>query len=478
MASADTVSWTGDDAAKVTGGWITHPWLANGVSIDSRTVASGERFVALVGDRFDGHDYVNAALKAGAVAAMVSRVPDSIEMAAPLLVVPNTQTGLSALGAAGRARSRARVVGVTGSVGKTGTKEMLRLTLSAFGSVHASVRSYNNAIGVPLTLANLPKETDYAVVEIGMNHDGEIAALSELSRPHVAVVTTVAPVHLGNFNSIDDIASAKAEIFVGVESGGIAVLNRDNPFFRQLRSAAEIGVEQVIGFGCATDANIRLIKYDASPGCNTLTVEIEGNPLVYQLGADGLHWACNSLAVLGVIHGFGENPHAAVGCLADFQGMQGRGVRHSINLGDGEFELIDDSYNASPVSMCAALEVLGTSRPKHSGRRIAVLGDMLELGSGEGAFHAKLADNVAAANVDLTFTVGNRMLHLRDALSSVRRGGHAEFASQIITPVIFALGRGDVVLVKGSHGSGMSGVVDALLQASDGPDMAIVDNSH
>jgi len=331
---------------------------------------------------------------------------------------------------------------------------------------------------VPLTLANLPKETDYAVVEIGMNHDGEIAALSELSRPHVAVVTTVAPVHLGNFNSIDDIASAKAEIFVGVESGGIAVLNRDNPFFRQLRSAAEIGVEQVIGFGCATDANIRLIKYDASPGCNTLTVEIEGHPIVYQLGADGLHWACNSLAVLGVIHGFGENPHAAVGCLADFQGMQGRGVRHSINLGDGEIELIDDSYNANPVSMCAALEVLGTSRPKHSGRRIAVLGDMLELGSGEGAFHAKLADNVAAANVDLTFTVGNRMLHLRDALSSVRRGGHAEFASQIITPVIFALGRGDVVLVKGSHGSGMSGVVDALLQASDGPDMAIVDNSH
>ena len=478
MAPADTVSWTGDDAAKVTGGWITHPWLANGVSIDSRTVASGELFVALVGDRFDGHEYVNAALKAGAVAAMVSRVPDSIEMPAPLLVVLNTQTGLSALGAAGRARSRARVVGGTGSVGKTGTKEMLRLTLSAVGSVHASVRSYNNAIGVPLTLANLPKETDYAVVEIGMNHDGEIAALSELSRPHVAVVTTVAPVHLGNFNSIDDIASAKAEIFVGVESGGIAVLNRDNPFFRQLRSAAEIGVEQVIGFGCAADANIRLIKYDAFPGCNTLTVEIEGHPIVYQLGADGLHWACNSLAVLGVIHGFGENPHAAVGCLADFQGMQGRGVRHSINLGDGEIELIDDSYNANPVSMCAALEVLGTSRPKHSGRRIAVLGDMLELGSGEGAFHAKLADNVAAANVDLTFTVGNRMLHLRDALSSVRRGGHAEFASQIITPVIFALGRGDVVLVKGSQGSGMSGVVDALLQASDDPDMVIVDNSH
>ncbi|HIA21543.1 MAG TPA: UDP-N-acetylmuramoyl-tripeptide--D-alanyl-D-alanine ligase, partial [Alphaproteobacteria bacterium] len=282
MASADTVSWTGDYAAKVTGGWITHPWLANGVSIDSRTVASGELFVALVGDRFDGHDYINAALKAGAAAAMVSRVPDAVEMEAPLLVVPNTQTGLSALGAGGRARSRAQVVGVTGSVGKTGTKEMLRLTLSAFGSVHASVRSYNNAIGVPLTLANLPEESDYAVVEIGMNHSGEIAALSELSRPHVAVVTTVAAAHLGNFNNVDEIASAKAEIFVGIEPGGIAVLNRDNPFFRQLRSAAEISVEQVIGFGCATDATIRLIKYDASPGCNTLTVEIEGNPLVYQ----------------------------------------------------------------------------------------------------------------------------------------------------------------------------------------------------
>ena len=477
MALAGTELWAADDAAKATGGLINQPWTASGVSIDSRTLAPGELFVALVGAYFDGHDYINAALRAGAAAAMVSRVPDAVEPQAPLLRVMDTQSGLSALGAAGRNRSRARVIGVTGSVGKTGTKEMLRLALSAFGSVHASIRSYNNAIGVPLTLANLPEDMDYAVIEIGMNHAGEIAALSKLARPHVGVITNVAAVHLGNFNNIDEIATAKSEIFDGIEADGIAVLNRDSPFFERLRSAAEGAVEQVIDFGRAEGATIQLMEYDSASGSNSLMVNIAGRTLAYQLGADGLHWACNSLAVLGVLHGLGESAQDGVGSLTDFQAMQGRGARYLINLGDGEIELIDDSYNANPVSMCAALNLLGSARPKHSGRKIAILGDMLELGSDEGILHAGLAENVTAADVDLVFTVGSRMLHLREALSPNRLGAHAGYASQIVAPVVFALGRGDVVLVKGSQGSNMAGVVEALRQASDSPD-TVVASSH
>ena len=478
MASAGTELWTADAAARATGGRINLPWTASGVSIDSRTLLPGELFIALIGTYFDGHDYINAALRAGAAAAMVSRVPDTVGPQAPLLRVTDTQIGLSALGAAGRDRSRARVIGVTGSVGKTGSKEMLRLALSVFGSVHASIRSYNNAIGVPLTLANLPEDMDYAVIEIGMNHAGEIAALSKLSRPHVGVITNVAAVHLGNFNNIDEIAAAKCEIFDGIESDGIAVLNRDSPFFEQLRSAAEGSVEQVIGFGRAEGATIQLMEYDPEPGSNSLMVNVAGQTLAYQLGADGLHWACNSLAVLGVFHGLGESAQDAIGSLKEFQAMQGRGARYVINLGEGEIELIDDSYNANPVSMCVALDLLGSARPKHSGRKIAILGDMLELGSDESLLPARLAENITAADVDLVFTVGSRMLHLREALSPNRLGAHAGYASQIVGPVVFALGRGDVVLVKGSRGSNMAGVVEALRQASNNLDTVVATSSH
>ena len=467
MPPVGTVSWIHSDAAMVTGGRVTCPWSASGVSIDSRTVAPGELFVALVGERFDGHDFIGAALEAGAAAAMVSRVPDSFETEWPLLVVSNTNDALSALGAAGRERSRATVVGITGSVGKTGTKEMLRLALSAFGSVHATLRSYNNSIGVPLTLANLPAEAHLAVVEMGMNHSGEISVLSKLSRPHIVVITSVAETHLGNFENVAEIAKAKAEIFDGVEPGGAAVLNQDNSYFQQLRSAAKISVDEVIGFGRVREATIRLAEYAPAPGRNTLSVEVAGHTYVYELGADGLHWAYNSLVVLGVAHWLGKDTRTAVDPLACFQGVQGRGLRHTIDLGDGEIELIDDSYNASPLSMAAAIDLLGASQPKFTGRRIAILGDMLELGVGENAFHAQLAENVIAADVDLTFTVGQRMLHLRDALSPARCGAHTEIASQIIVPAIFALRRGDVVLVKGSQGTGMGDVVQALLAASD-----------
>ena len=467
MPPVAAVSWKDSHAAMVTGGRVTCPWSASGVSIDSRTVAPGELFVALVGERFDGHDYIKAAMEAGAAAAMVSRVPDSVETEWPLLVVPNTNVALFALGAAGRQRSRATVVGITGSVGKTGTKEMLRLALSAFGSVHASLQSYNNSIGVPLTLANLPADADFAVIEMGMNHGGEISVLSKLSRPHIVVITTVAAAHLGNFENMSEIAKAKAEIFDGIEPEGAAVLNQDNGYFQQLCSAARGGIDEVIGFGRATGATIRLTDYIPSPGRNTLSVEVAGQMFVYQLGADGLHWAHNSLAVLGVIYWLGKDTHSAAGRLALFRGMEGRGLRHSIDLGDGKIELIDDSYNASPVSMMASIELLGASQPKCAGRRIAILGEMLELGSGGGAFHAKLADAVIAADVALTFTVGRQMSHLRDALSPERCGAHAEIVSQIIGPAILSLRQGDVVLVKGSQGTGMGDVVRALLAASD-----------
>ncbi len=461
-----SLSWEADEAALATGGRNTGPWVAKGVSIDSRTIGAGELFVALVGERVDGHDYLDDAFEAGAAAAMVSSVPTSSKGQLPLLVVSDTRTGLTALGTAGRSRSRAMVIGVTGSVGKTGTKEMLRLVLSEFGFVHASRESYNNAIGVPLTLANLPKDADYAVIEIGMSHSGEIAPLSKMSRPNVGVITNVSAAHIANFKDVDEIADAKAELFDGIDPDGIAILNRDNDHFRWLNLRAQKTTKRVISFGCDKDADVQLVQYDCSPGQNAITVKINDQRIIYTLGADGLHWAHNTLAVLGVVYGIGKNPDHAMYRLANFQGVHGRGIRYLINPGNGVIELIDDSYNANPTSMTAALKLLGELQPRTGGRKIAVLGDMLELGHSADSMHANLLEDVIAANVDLTFTVGSHMLNLHSSLSPLQRGPHAHHADALISSVISVLGSGDVVLVKGSHGINMGCIVSALLTAS------------
>ncbi|MBV8538200.1 MAG: UDP-N-acetylmuramoyl-tripeptide--D-alanyl-D-alanine ligase, partial [Alphaproteobacteria bacterium] len=427
-----TALWTAQDSAAATGGRATSAFAATGVSIDSRTVQKGDLFVALKGPNHDGHDHVASALAAGAAAAMVAQIPADVPATAPLLVVADTLRGLEGLGGAARARSRARVAAVTGSVGKTSTKEALRLALDAGGRpkrpTHASAASFNNHIGVPLTLARLPGDAEFAVFEIGMNHAGEITPLTKLVRPNAAIITTVEGVHTENFaDGIDGVAAAKAEIFEGFGAGdGVAVLNRDNRFFDVLAERARArGAARVLGFGADARAEYRLAEFKAEPTASTVTAEAEGRRLTYRIGAPGRHWAFNTLAVLAACDALGVDIEAASAAFATFAAQKGRGQRHRIALAGGAYELIDDSYNASPVSMRASFEVLKAAAPGPGGRRIAVLGDMLELGLAAAALHADLAEPLAAAGVDLVFTCGAHMQHLHDALPPARRGGHA-----------------------------------------------------
>jgi len=458
------VLWQGAEVVRATGGRLTRDFAAAGVSIDSRSLQPGDLFVALKGENRDGQQFVRAAFDAGAAAAVVRVRPLDVDANRPLVLVGDPLRALEDLGRAGRARARARVVGVTGSVGKTGTKEMLARALGALGTCHVSVGSFNNQFGVPLSLARLDPETAFAVFEMGMNHPGEIAALTRMVRPEIALITTVEAVHLGQFEGTDQIAEAKAEIFLGVEPGGVAVLNRDNPFFRQLAlRARQSGVKKILTFGTLADADIRLLAYQPEPGANRVCAEGPGGQVDYRLAIDGRHWALNSLGVLGVVVALGGDPARAAAALADMPAPKGRGARLRIAFGQGSIELIDDSYNASPASMRAAFAVLAETRlPSPAGRRIAVLGDMLELGPSESALHAGLAGDLSRAGIDLVFTVGSRMQALAAALPAAMRSGHFADAQTAVAPLIGALAAGDVVLVKGSAGSRMGRVVEGL----------------
>ena len=470
--------WTSDTAAKVTGGHATAPWSATGVSIDSRTVAAGDLFVALHGPTFDGHRFAADALKRGAAAVLVDHIPDELDdrgSTVPALVVDDTQAALEALGRAGRQRTRAKVIAVTGSVGKTGTKEALRQCLAAQGTAHASAASFNNHWGVPLSLARLPADSDYGVFELGMNHPGEIRALVDQVRPDVALVTTIAPAHLGHFGSVEEIADAKAEIFEGLASGGIAVLNRDNAHFGRLQAAAEAAAEaagttRVLSFGEAHGSQMRLLECNLYAGCSAVRADVRGKVLDYCLALPGRHWVQNSLAVLACVSAAGGDPVAAAAEFARLRPATGRGERHRIDLEGGALELIDDSYNANPTSMRAAIDVLARSKRGAGRRRIAVLGDMLELGDHSAQMHAELAAPLAEADVDLTFTCGPEMAALDAALPAQRRGGHAGESEALAQALVAAVRPGDTVLVKGSAGAKMGRVVAALraLHRGDG----------
>lgn len=465
--------WTSHDAVTATGGRVTAEFSATGVSIDSRSVQKGDLFVAIKGPNHDGHDHVAAALAAGAAGAMVARTPANVAADAPLLIVSDTLPALEALGRAARARSRARVAAVTGSVGKTSTKEALRLALDGGGRparpTHASVASFNNHIGVPLTLARLPADAEFAVFEIGMNHAGEVTPLTKLVRPHAAIVTTVEGVHTENFaDGIDGVAAAKAEIFDGFIAGeSVAVLNRDNRFFDFLAERARArGAKRVAGFGTDARADYRLAEFKPDADASTVVADAKGRRLTYRVGAPGRHWAFNTLAVLAAVDALGVDVEAASAAFANVAAPKGRGQRHRLALGGGTYELIDDSYNASPVSMRASFEVLKAAQPGAGGRRIAVLGDMLELGPAAPELHAGLAEPLAAAGVDLVFTCGPNMRRLHDALPHARRGAHAANSDALLPLVQAALRAGDAVVVKGSLGSRMGRIVDALLAPS------------
>ena len=449
------------------------PQSVPGISIDSRTLAPGDAFFAIQGDHRDGHDFVAAALasKAGLAVAAADRRSE-LPQDVPLLVVPDVLAALRALAAAARARLQGKVIGVTGSVGKTGTKEALRLALSQDGETHASAASYNNHWGVPLSLARCPASARYAVLEMGMNHAGEIEPLSRLARPHVAIITTVAPVHLEFFGSLAKIADAKAEIFLGLEAGGAAVINRDNSQFAHLkRRAKEAGVARIVSFGEHEQADARLIKCALHPGCSAVQADILGTELTYKIGAPGRHLVHNSLAVLAAAVLVGADLALAALALADFKPASGRGAAFEIDLPGGPATVIDESYNANPASMAAALALLGQRPVGARGRRIAVLGDMLELGPRGRALHRGLLAPVDANAIDLVFCCGPLMRALWRALPASRRGGYAEDSAALEPQVLSAVGAGDVVMVKGSLGSRMAPIVKALQKLSVRRDM-------
>ncbi len=443
------------------------PQSISGISIDSRAIAPGDAFFAIHGEHRDGHEFATAALAAKAGLAVVAAEKRAQFPAdAPLLVVPNVLGALRDLAAAARARTQAKVIGVTGSVGKTGTKEALRLALSKDGETHASVASYNNHWGVPLSLARCPASARYAVFEMGMNHEGEIEPLSRLVRPHVAIITTIAPVHLEFLGSLAKIADAKAEIFFGVEPDGAAIINRDIPQFAHLkRRAKEAGVSRVVSFGENAEADARLIKLSLHARCSTVEADILGTQFSYKIGAPGRHLVINSLAVLAAAELVGADLALAALALAELAPVAGRGAPIDIELPGGPALLLDESYNGNPASVEAALSVLGQARVGPRGRRIAVLGDMLELGPKGRALHRGLVDPVLANGVDLVFCCGPLMDALWQALPASRRGGYAEDSAALEAQVLPAIRAGDVVMVKGSLGSRMAIIVKALQRA-------------
>nr|WP_068431873.1 UDP-N-acetylmuramoylalanyl-D-glutamyl-2,6-diaminopimelate--D-alanyl-D-alanine ligase [Magnetospirillum sp. XM-1]CUW38584.1 UDP-N-acetylmuramoyl-tripeptide--D-alanyl-D-alanine ligase\ len=458
--------WTSAETAAAVAGTPSGPaWEAGGVSIDSRTVQSGDLFIALEGPNHDGHDHVASALAGGAAAAIVHKLPRGIAEDAPLVLVRDTMAALQDLGLASRARAQARIVAVTGSVGKTGTKEMLALSLSDQGATHYSVGSFNNHWGVPLSLARMPAACRYAIFEIGMNHPGEITPLVRMVRPHVAVVTTVEAVHMEFFTSTAEIASAKAEIFDGLEAGGTAVLPRDNPHFALLEAAARTrGIADVRTFGNHIESTARLLDCAVDSQSTAVFALLADHPLSYRVGIAGRQWAMNSLAVLLAVEALGADVNLAALALAAMAAPKGRGQRRQVEIEGGSFELIDESYNASPVSMKAAIAMLASVRPLEGGRRIAVLGDMLELGPQGPALHASIAEAAESWNIDLVFTAGPLMTHLDEALAGHRRGGHGADADAVAALVKAMVRPGDVVMVKGSAGSRMGRVVNALAE--------------
>jgi UDP-N-acetylmuramoyl-tripeptide--D-alanyl-D-alanine ligase len=453
-----TALWTSAELRAATNGVLAAECAVKGVSIDSRSIAPGDVFIALR-DQRDGHDFVADALARGAMAAMVDHAPQGVVDTAKLLMVGDTLAGLTALGAAGRARAMARVVGVTGSVGKTTTKEMLRVALGTFGATHASAASHNNHWGVPLTLARLPRDAAFAVIEMGMNNRGEIAPLSRLAQPQIGIITSIGTAHIGLLGSQAAIAAEKGDIIAGIAPGGTAILPADSSFAAELVARARDAGLTVLTHGEAAGADARLLSYQASPGGGMAEIALAGQHIALRLTTPGRHVALNACAVLAAVQALGLSPEKGAEALASFTAGAGRGALRRIRVAGGEALLIDDSYNASVASVRAGLAVLAAQPAK---RRIFAFGDMLELGAEGPAQHAALAPD-AAQNSDLVFCCGPLSANLFDALPAHQRGGHFPDSAALAPALRAALQPGDAVLVKGSLGSRMSLVIAALL---------------
>ena len=461
--------WSSSEATAATGGVSTGEWNAAGVSIDSRTLAKGDLFVALSDNR-DGHLFVGRAFEAGASAAVVERKIDGLPSRARLLRVNNSLVALESLGRAARARSPAKVIAVTGSSGKTSTKEMLRHALSAQAPTHFAEQSFNNHWGVPLTLARLPRDSEFAVVEIGMNQPGEISPLSDMAKPHVCIVTTVGIAHLAAFASVEDIAAEKASIFVGLEVGGTAVVNCDSPGFEILKEAAASNSAKLVTFGESSSADWRIVDSEDTELGTRANAKIRRRHVSFALASHGKHFAANALGALAAIEAVGGDVEAAMLALENWVPPAGRGSKYEIWLesADAPLHLIDDAFNANPSSLDAALSVLAAFNPNAGSkeisrrRRIAILGDMLELGSQSRSLHENFANHEAIDRISLVHCAGPMMRHLYKALPESKRGfwlenafDLAEISEQLAEP-------GDVVLVKGSKGSKTSIVAEAI----------------
>ncbi|WP_417435651.1 UDP-N-acetylmuramoylalanyl-D-glutamyl-2,6-diaminopimelate--D-alanyl-D-alanine ligase [Hoeflea sp.] len=463
-----TLLWTSQEMIEAMDGRPVGalPDGVTGISIDSRTVGEGDAFFAIKGDRFDGHDFASVAVANGASLLVVSesKLPALGRLTAPMIVVNDVLAALEDLGRASRARSEARIIAVTGSVGKTSSKEMLRQALEPSGEVHASVASFNNHWGVPLTLARMPASTAYGVFEIGMNHPGEIRPLVKMVQPHIAIITTVAAAHMGNFKNLTEIAAAKSEIMEGLAEDGHLLLNRDNEKYSWLKKrAGELGVSHVHSFGENAKADFRLLKCKLLPDCSTITARIGPEDLAAKIGAPGRHQVQNALAVLGTVQLAGANLAKAVHALARLSAEKGRGARHELKIDGGSFSLIDESYNANPASMRAALELMRDTPVRLRGRRIAVLGDMLEMGRFSEQVHRDLAGPVKDAGADLVCLAGPEMRALRDELGTDIETVYRDEATELAEYLKTVLRDGDVVMVKSSLGIGFGRIVKALL---------------
>ncbi|MGN7770417.1 UDP-N-acetylmuramoylalanyl-D-glutamyl-2,6-diaminopimelate--D-alanyl-D-alanine ligase [Phyllobacterium sp. 22552] len=438
-----------------------------GISIDTRTLRGGEAFFAIKGDALDGHDYATAAVAAGAALLVVAeaKLPALGKLKAPMIVVDDVLAAMTRLGIASRERSHAQIIAVTGSVGKTTTKEALRHVLSEVGKVHASVASFNNHWGVPLTLARMPQDTDYGVFEIGMNHADEIRPLVKMVRPHVAIITLIAPAHLGHFKNLQEIATAKAEIFEGLLPGGYALLNRDDKHYKFLEKLAlEAGVEHIKSFGENARADYRLMKLKLHDACSCMTARLAGEEVVAKVGAPGRHIVQNVLAVLGAAHLTGADMAKVALALSSLRAESGRGERHTLEIAKGTFTLIDESYNANPASMRAAVELLASATPTGKGRRIAVLGDMLELGKQSPRLHAELSSVIAANNINMVFLGGPEMAALKAAMPVEIRAEYRQSVEELQPQLLNTIRAGDVIMIKSSKGTGFSQIVKTLLQ--------------
>lgn len=460
--------WSEQTVEQATQGMVSGHFHASRVEIDSRKIQLGDLFVAIKGDRVDGHHYVADAFARGAVAAIVTHIPDGVPHKASTIIVPDTLKALEQLGHFARARSKAKIVGITGSVGKTSAKEMMKLALAAHGKTYATNGNYNNHIGTPLNLANLPPEWPFAVLEMGMNHAGEIAHLTNMVKPDIAIITTVDAVHLEFFDSVDAIADAKAEIFEAVGSGGFALLNRDNIYYEKLRAAAKMrGIEHIYSFGEHPQADAALIAYEPTAHGCAISAQIRGKEYCYALSATGKHFATASLSVLLACDVWDLPLAASVRALAEYSEVEGRGKTMPLEISGGKAWLVDDSYNASPVSMRAAfskLDELWQMQGK-KGRKLLALGDMRELGDGAPAMHAALADDIIALAFDKVFTVGALMQYLYSALPSEMRSTHVMEAAQLLPLLQKSLQADDLLLIKGSHGSLMYQLAASLKQS-------------